>query len=352
MEPKAYLAGIGMVTPIGENFPMTAAAVRAGISQYMVSDYLAEDGQPVTMSLVPDELFGSISLEIDEGNYFSDQYERVIKMAVMALKEAVEPLKLKKPLPLILAFPEQKIEHGHTYPECLKTNLLAYEDLPLSRELMYSFYTGRAGGIEAVSMALRYLYDLGHEYVAIGGSDSYYQCPRLVELKDRQRLLTLTNSDGFAPGEGAAFVVLTRDKSKAITFGGKIVGIYESGTAQENGYIYGDSPYLGEALDVAVGQALRSSGLSTVDMIYSNMNGERYWAKELGVTMMRSLRGTGDGFRIEHPADCYGDIGTASAPVLMGLAMESLFKDKKANSSIVYSSSDGPGRAAVVLQKV
>ena len=35
----AYIAGMGMVTPVGANVEMTAAAVRAGVSAYAVSGY-------------------------------------------------------------------------------------------------------------------------------------------------------------------------------------------------------------------------------------------------------------------------------------------------------------------------
>lgn len=353
MAPRAYIAGVGMVTPLGIDFPMTASAVKAGISGYAVSDYMAEDGQPVTMSMVPDEFFDSVNMEIDEGDSSGAQHERVIKMAIVALKEAIAHLKDPKVLPLIMAFPEQQSEHEHMYSEALKTNMLAQKDLPLSSELMYSFYTGRSGGVEAVNMAYRYLYELGHSYVVIGASDSFYQCPRLAMLKERQRLLTLTNSDGFAPGEAAAFIVLTRDISRAmVSSDGMVIGLYEIGTGQEDGYIYSDAPYLGEGLDKAVSSALDASGLSTVDMVYSSMNGERYWAKELGVSMIRSLRGTTDDFRIEHPADCYGDVGAASGPMLLGLAMADLLEDGNNNNGVVYSSSDSSGRAAVVLQKV
>lgn len=352
MSTRAYIAGIGMVTPLGINFPMTAASVKASISGYSVSDYLADDGQPVTMSMVPDAFFDSVNPDIDEGDVFGAQYERVIKMAIVALKEAINSIKTDKPVPLILAFPEQQQEYGHTYPDSLKVNLLAQDDLPFTKEQTYGFYTGRSGGAEAVNMALRLLYDQGHEYVVLGASDSYYQCPRLFELKEKQRLLTRTNSDGFAPGEAAGFVVLTRNRGSALMHNGKSVVLYESGVAEEKGHILSEVPYLGEALDWAISKALASSSLNSVDILYSSMNGERYWSKELGVTMMRSLRGTTDTFRIEHPSDCYGDIGTASAPVLMGLAVNDLFRSNAVNSCIIYSSSDGPGRAATVLQKI
>jgi 3-oxoacyl-[acyl-carrier-protein] synthase-1 len=194
--------------------------------------------------------------------------------------------------------------------------------------------------------------DLGHEYVVVGASDSYVQCPRLVELKERQRLLCPTNSDGFAPGEAASFLVLTRSRANAMISKKKVIGLYGPGVAQEQGHIYSEEPYRGEGLDQAIKQAMAAAGRSHVDMIYSSMNGERYWAKEFGVTMIRTLKGQGEAFKIEHPADCYGDIGVATGPVLMGLAAETLWKNDKHNSSIIYSASDGPGRAAVVMRKI
>ena len=45
--PMVYVAGVGMITPVGVNTPMTAAAVKAGVSGYQASSYYTEDRKSV-----------------------------------------------------------------------------------------------------------------------------------------------------------------------------------------------------------------------------------------------------------------------------------------------------------------
>ncbi len=93
---KAYIAGIGMITSIGANSAMIAASVRTGISGYSVSDYYNHVGEPITLALLPEVVFGSVELDTREWDYCSEQYERVIKMAIIALREAGRLEKIAK----------------------------------------------------------------------------------------------------------------------------------------------------------------------------------------------------------------------------------------------------------------
>ena len=86
--------------------------------------------------------------------------------------------------------------------------------------------------------------------------------------------------------------------------------------------------------------------------IYSSMNGENHWAKEYGVACLRNSHAFKDPVYTEHPADCYGDLGSATATVLISLAAEHLFKNTEAQAHLVYSSSDTAKRGAIVLQKL
>ena len=91
-ESKVYIAGIGMITAVGANTAMTAAAVKAGMSGYRASRFFTETSrQPITMARVPDEVFASPEFDIDEGTY----QNRVIIMAVLALREALAGLAIK-----------------------------------------------------------------------------------------------------------------------------------------------------------------------------------------------------------------------------------------------------------------
>jgi len=113
-----------------------------------------------------------------------------------------------------------------------------------------------------------------------------------------------------------------------------------------------DEPYRGDGLDQAFKLALHDYTGNAIRTIYSSMNGEQQWAKEYGVAYLRNKEKFHDPVKIEHPADCYGDLGSATAPVLMGLAAESLLKQPGLGTHLVYSSSDGAARAAVRMEKL
>lgn len=348
----AYIAGMGMVTPVGANVEMTAAAVRAGISGYAVSDFYGQDDEPVTMALVPDEFFDSIDMELEEGDFYGAQHDRVIKMAVAAIKESLSGVELIHPVPLVLAFPEPLPDVKHSFPECLKSNLLAQRDLPFQEELLHSIFTGRSGGIEAVDIALRYLYDQSQDYVLFGASDSFYQCPRLSELDQSSRLLSSANSAGFAPAEAAGFILLTRHKQKAIQVDGHVIGLFEPGIGNDPGHIYSDEPYLGEGLDTAMKKAFMGYDGAPVNHVFSSMNGEKFWSKEYGVAVIRNKQAFHEEVSVEHPIDCFGDIGVASGSVLIALSATILNAKQASATSLVYCSSDGAARSAVLMDRV
>ena len=303
------------------------------------------------MGLVPQHFYDDLEMDIDEGNLYGEQDERVIKMAVTAVREALGSIQLDQPVPLILAFPEPE-DHDLSFPTSLVTNLLAQQDLPLAKELIRTLHTGRAGGIEALGLAQRYLYELQHDYVLVGASDSYFHCARLSGMALADRLLAPENMDGFAPGEGAGFLLLTRHMDRAMVRNKRIIGLLKPGMGEEKGHMHNpEETYTGGGLDSAFKMALSNHNILQMGSVYSSMNGEHYWSKEHGVAMMRNHRLMADDVEVEHPADCYGDIGAASGPVLTGLAANALLnKAGSSDQALVYCASEGAARAAVCLQ--
>ena len=358
-QPKLYIAGMGMITPIGANTAMTAAAVRAGVSGYQASHYFTKKTrQPITMTAVPEAVFTSMQVEIDEGSHYSAQYDHIIKMAILALREAVAGHSIKKPIPLILAIPEPLPNVSYIDPQALIKNLVNQKDLPLHADLVRRIDSGRAAGIEALTLARHFLYQQKAEVVLLGGSDSHEDALRIGELDKADRLLTSGSldglvpgsKDGFAPGEGAGFLLLTRDPERAMTRGNRIVALCEPGNSQEPGHLYSRETYRGDGLDQAFKQALGDYTGNAIHTVYSSMNGENHWAKEYGVAFLRNKEYFHDSVKIEHPADCYGDLGAATAPVLLALAADHLLKQPGAAACLVYSSADGAPRAAVRVE--
>lgn len=155
----------------------------------------------------------------------------------------------------------------------------------------------------------------------IAGSDSYHDTQRLDPLEKSKRLLSVNPGNGFVPGEGASFLLLRRDPS-----------------------------FLGQGLDQAFKNALQNNSLS-IDQIYSSMNGERYWSKEYGIAQLRNSQHFTSDCKTQHPADCYGDLGSATATTLMALSALNLFKQQTVSQHLVYCSSDTKMRGAVRVEK-
>jgi len=217
--------------------------------------------------------------------------------------------------------------------------------------LFHSFHSGRAAGIEAIGHAFSHVLAGQHEFVCVGGSDSYMEDVSLDELDESRRLLSAKNSDGFAPGEGAGFLLLTTDKTRALERDGHVIVLHKPGLAEEAGNLRSDDVYRGDGLDKAFKSALVNHRRRNIHCIYSSMNGESYWAKEMGVARIRNQQSISDTAVVHHPADCYGDLGAATAPVLIALAAEHLLRSPSARAALVYSSSDTATRGAIVIEK-
>lgn len=355
-QPKLYIAGMGAITPVGANTEMTAAMVNAGLSAYAESDYYGQEDLPITMASVPDGVFQDLEAQIDEGDRFDERHDRVIKMAIIAIREACAQQSTQQPVPLVLAMPEVQTGPGQTQDDGLVPLIqtLEHNCKPwIGADRCRQIYSGRAAGMEAIAFVFNYLANLSHDFFLVGGADSYQDYSRLTPLTEAQRLKVPGSPDAFVPGEAAGFLLLTRKPERALARNGHIIALNPPGIAEEVGHLHSDAPYRGEGLDQAFKQALiHHPQPQSIHSIYSSMNGEHHWAKEYGVAFIRNQASFQDPVRIEHPADCYGDLGAATAPVLIALAADHLFNTPVAKAHLVYSSSDRAKRGAIVVEKI
>ncbi|WP_341938821.1 hypothetical protein [Marinimicrobium sp. C2-29] len=347
---RLYLSGMGMINALGGSAPMVWAAAGAGINRYTLSRFVDDNGDPIRLAPVPDAVFDQPGWEIDEGDQYSEPQDHAIKMALHALAQITEQGALPAQAPLVLAMNEPELEADCLPLDKLKANLALSGHAWLNPELLRSLHSGRAAGIEAMEFAYDYLADVYPDGMVIGASDSPNNYTRLRVPEQQNRLMTLGPTDGYVPGEGAAFIVLTAEPRKAMVEDGKVLVVHPPGLAQEPGDWFSDEPYLGEGLDAAFKAVLEHYAGPPIHSIYSSMNGERYWAKEYGVAMIRSQKRLGDAHLV-HPAEYYGDLGSATAPSLMALAAFDLLNNPNADAHLVYSSSDTGLRGALILEK-
>ncbi|PKF60330.1 hypothetical protein CW745_15405 [Psychromonas sp. psych-6C06] len=353
-DKKLYIAGIGMISSIGGDTAMTTAAVEAGISGYQLSDFDSHTGEPLTLSLVSEDIFGEIEiktgLKLDQGNRFNMRHDRITIMATIALKEACANLCSDKAVPFIMA--QSEYSYDKTDLSSLVDNLANNAPPWIDSKLTRTLNSGRAAGIEAIDMIFNYLYDSEHDYFIVGGSDSYFDDALLSQLDGEGRLLYLNNADGFVAGEGATYLVLTKKPELALVKNKQVVALSPPGISEEKGHLKSKLPYKGEGLDAAFKAALINQPPESVSEIYSSMNGENHWAKELGVAQLRNKQYLAEQVTINHPAECYGDIGSATGPMLIALSAENLWARNTQHWHLVYSSSDITKRSAIVVETI
>jgi 3-oxoacyl-[acyl-carrier-protein] synthase-1 len=129
------------------------------------------------------------------------------------------------------------------------------------------------------------------------------------------------------------------------------VSFSEPCVAEEQGHRYSDQPYLGDGLSNAVHSVLSNAHVSApIEHLFSTINGESFGSKEMGVMMSRNSGAFAENVQTHHPADCFGDIGAAFAPALVGLAAYNLARQKIQGAVLVTASSDSQYRGAMCLK--
>lgn len=347
--PKVFIAGIGMVTPLGADAPMTAALVRAGASAYKESDFLLDDDEPVRLARVPQELLdSSLDASSIEGTITLRQ-ARLLQLAKLALTQLAPRLPKDIKLPLFLAGPEQLVEGDRPIDQAFLKNLAQQSGVALDLETSRVISTGRAGSIAAVDLAFRLFAGSDERFALVGGVDTYYDAGILEHLLQNERLLVGKNTDGFIPGEGAAFLLLTR-QPVSLPGATQQVSLSEPGLASEPGHRGSPQPYRGDGLAQACSVALAQAAAPKVHTLYSSMNGEHLFIKEHGVAMIRNSEYLSEHLKVEHPADCFGDLGAAFGPVAIGLTAFYQTHGKARTPCLICCSSDKDARAAIVVQ--
>jgi len=346
---SAAICGIGMITAIGGNALQTLASFRAGISRYAESPVYNKRFNPMTMALVPEDVLPPLNDEVAQQKGLTARQMRMLRLATPALQEATQPLEKPEPVPLFLAVPESMKGRALAVQDNFIALLATQTEVALDPAVSKLFRTGRAAGLQALDEAIKLLNSGTHDYVLVGGVDTYLDLYLLATLDQDDRVLADGVMDGFAPGEGAGFLLLALP---AAAGGRAIATLHKPGLADEAGYRYSTQPYQGDGLTDAIRDAINGNQNGPIQTVLGSINGENFGAKEWGVAASRNQADLAGNVRFEHPADCFGDIGAAAGPILMGLAALGLRAATLRGPALVWCSSEGRQRAAtrVTLQ--
>jgi 3-oxoacyl-[acyl-carrier-protein] synthase-1 len=344
------ISHLGLLCPIGLSARQVWAAVRAGIGRVTSTSVLDWRDEPIRMALLPEDEVEPLVAEL-EATSLTDRRRRMLRIAARALRPALLPL--SAPPPLFLGLPEPHPAAAPAKPgrdrEFLGA-LLAQARVPFDLTASQTFAQGRASALFALAAAIEALQRQTFPTVVVGGVDTFLDLGELMRLLGEGRLLGADVTDGFVPGEGAAFLVLSTAAAGADE-PTPAVALRAAGTGVDPGHRYSQAPSKGEGLPAAF-EAMRAKLQPpfVARTVFAGMNGESFDGKGWGVTRMRHAELFAPDARVFHPADCYGDAGAATGAILLALAATALRRGDREGPALVWASSDRGACACAGLE--
>ncbi len=339
----ALVAGTGAVTALASNAAASAAAVRAGVAAMRAHPYLIDRaGMPMIVAASP-------ALPAD-----LPHIERLVELAACAAREALDPLLqpgIAGPeVAIFLALPEYRPLLPSIEAPFARA-FLATLPQEIRVEQLRCHPHGHAGAVPCIQHALQWMASGNGRLCLVGGVDSYLH-PELLEWRDENELLhSATTIWGSCPGEAAGFLLLASPRDAAELGLACDIEIVSAASAQEPHPIRTEGVCIGEGLSDAMQDCLRSlSHAQRVSHTLCDMNGEPYRGNEYGFAVMRTAQYFADDAGFSTPADCWGDVGAASVPLLVMLATFAARKRYgRGPYDLVWASSDQGLRGAALL---
>lgn len=330
------IAGSGMVTGVGYDTAAACAAFRAGLDGFQAVPFFFA-GDPLIGCPVP-------LLAKWQGR------DRLIRMAERAIRECLGAKgSWEGQAPDVLLCISEFDRPGR--PAGLGASMLSEISQRLGLPFGPNsniFAAGRFAGAEALQAATRVIGAGGD--IIIVGVDSFLETDCLTAFDRRRRLATADRSNGFIPGEAAAAVWIQSPQN----VGGDFVYCVGLGFGEEPAPIESDLPLRADGLRQAIQSACQSAGIAIEDIDYriSDSNGEPYGFKETSLALMRVLRQRKDAFELWMPAESFGEVGAASVPCMLAIALQAVRKGYAPGANVLCQvTSDGGKRAAVILKQ-
>jgi 3-oxoacyl-[acyl-carrier-protein] synthase-1 len=346
----ALVVGVGIVSAVGLSARETAAAVRAGTMRFTETPIRDHRFAPFTLAEVADGGLPPLVEPVDRTDGLTSRVRRLLRLGTVAVGECLTSIPAGARAPaLVVALPELQPAQPIDGPGFI--DLLAQQvDGRIDASRGFAMDTGRSGGLAAIARAAEMIRLGQADFAIAGGIDSYRDLYVLGTLDMEKRVKSSVHLDGFVPGEGAAFIVLTSARTAALQNLRPLAGVSRLAQGVEAGHLYSEQPYLGDGLAGTITLlAQANAGAAPFGDVWSSMNGESHWGKEWGVAYLRNKPAFTEDHGMQHPADCVGDVGSAAGPLMVGLAALGMRGGYHRSPALVYCSSDRGGRAALAV---
>jgi 3-oxoacyl-[acyl-carrier-protein] synthase-1 len=218
-----------------------------------------------------------------------------------------------------------------------------------------SFEIGHAAGLVAMHAALSEIASGGSDACVVAGVDSYLAPESLEWLEENDQFHgagPLNNAWGFIPGEGAGAALLAVESAADRLGVEPLARILSVGSGFERHRINTETVCVGEGLTAAFREGLAGlpPGAKVTD-IFCDLNGEPYRADEFAFACLRTRDAFESASDFVAPADCWGDVAAASAPLAVTLATIAFTKAyARGPYAFIWASSEGGERGAGLLE--
>lgn len=341
------VVGAGARTAVGMTAPATAAAVRAGVAGF--------NKHPFVIDTAGDRMIvaGAPYLRKDVGGA-----DRIAELAAPAAAEALAAFAAapgdKPPVPIFLGLPPARPGGRKNLPAVAIARIHEAVAAPCRVAKAEPIETGHTAGAMAVKSAWEVVRAGAAEFALAGGVDSYLEPETLEWLEANDQVHSAgpeNNAYGFIPGEAAGFVLLASAAAAERYNLRPAVELLTAATARETKLIKTDAVCTGEGL-TALFRALAGEPQKVLaDHLYCDMNGEPYRADEFGFAIIRAGGLFRDPSAFTAPADCWGDVGAASGPLLL-LLIDAAVRKGYAPGSVLaaFTSSESGERCGFVAR--
>lgn len=341
-----YVAAIGASTPVGRDGWSSAAAVRAGVSGFTEHPFMVDTvGEPMKVAMAP---------WLDLACESLDRFEALL---IPAIEQALEPITAfgddRLRVALALGLPPTRPGLIGNLDGLLRATVASR--LPNRFAAVATFTVGHAGGYLGLHAAWRRLTDGGFDACVIAGVDSYLAPETLEWLEAEDQLHgagRLNNAWGFIPGEAAGAVLVMTGPAAQKVSASPLARVVSVGKAFEPKRMKTETVCIGEGLTAAFRESLQvlPPGLQVTD-VFCDMNGEPYRADEFGFAALRTKEWFVSASDFVAPADCWGDVAAATAPLSMLLATAAGAKSyANGQFAFTWASSESGERGAALLE--
>ena len=343
------LTARGCLCSIGLNATQACTSMRSGITRF--SEHIYYDTIPPDPEWDDEEPLVSSAVAVIDP--YLDGPERLLSLAGPPLLEVIEASRLSRvhipKTALLLALPQKDpVFDAWDLDQRFIPALLSRAGLTGLHETRID-RSGHTGMFRLIREAQDLLQQKQVDYCIVGGVDSYLLESRLEYLDENYRIRSNRNVDGYIPGEAAGFLLLERGGPSTTRGLEPMLRITGLGSAREEKPFPSQKNSSGKGLQDAISQVVNGV---TVPWVVCDLNGESYRAMEWGLVYNR-MGPVFEGLdRLDHPADCLGDVGAATGAFLLATTAFNMAEGRTPHSrALLWTSGDDGTREALTVER-